>query len=38
MNEEQKIIRTFFKPLADNKESLELKNDAAFLFKKKKKK
>ena len=36
MNEEQKIIRTFFKPLADNKESLELKNDAAFLFKKKK--
>ena len=36
MNEEQKIIKTFFYPLAGNKEALELKNDAAFLFKKKK--
>ena len=36
MNEEQKLIKTFFYPIADNKESMELKNDAAVLFKKKK--
>ena len=36
MNEEQKIIKTFFYPLANNKEALELKNDAAILLKKKK--
>ena len=36
MNEEQKLIKTFFYPLADNKEALNLENDAAFLFNKKK--
>ena len=36
MNEEQKIIKTFFSPLAKNEEALNLENDAAFLFKKKK--
>ncbi len=36
MNEEQKIIKTFFYPLANNKEALELENDAAILLKKKK--
>ncbi len=36
MNEEQKLIKTFFYPIADNKESMDLKNDAAILFKKKK--
>ena len=35
MNEEQKIIKTFFYPLANNEEALKLENDAAFLFKKK---
>ena len=35
MNEEQKIIKTFFSPLAKNEEALSLENDAAFLFKKK---
>ena len=36
MNEEQKIIKAFFYPLANNEEALKLENDAAFLFKKKK--
>ena len=36
MNEEQKLIKTFFYPLANNKEALNLENDAAFLFNKKK--
>ena len=36
MNEEQKLIKAFFYPLADNKEALNLENDAAFLFNKKK--
>ena len=35
MNNEQKIIKNFFLPLAKNKESLELKNDAAFFQKEK---
>ena len=35
MNEEQKLIKDFFQPLANNKEALRLQNDAAFLFKKK---
>ena len=35
MNNEQKIIKKFFLPLAKNKESLELKNDAAFFQKNK---
>ena len=35
MNNEQKIIENFFLPLAKNKESLELKNDAAFFEKNK---
>jgi thiamine-monophosphate kinase len=35
MNNEQKIIDNFFLPLAKNKESLELKNDAAFFQKNK---
>ena len=35
MNEEQKIIKAFFYPLANNEEALKLENDAAFLFKKK---
>ena len=36
MNQEQKILKSFFLPLVKNKEALELKNDAAYLFKKKK--
>lgn len=36
MNQEQQILKSFFHPLAKNKEALELKNDAAYLFKKKK--
>ena len=36
MNEEQKLIKTFFYPLGNNKEALNLENDAAFLFNKKK--
>ena len=36
VNQEQKILKSFFHPLARNKEALELKNDAAYLFKKKK--
>ena len=36
MNEEQQIIKSFFFPLANNKESLGLKNDAAILFQQKK--
>ncbi len=31
MNKEQLIIENYFLPLADNRESLQLKNDAAFL-------
>ena len=31
MNEEQKIIRKFFLPIAKNKESLDLRNDAAHI-------
>tara|TARA_B100001248_G_scaffold208132_1_gene162156 strand:+ start:435 stop:560 length:126 start_codon:yes stop_codon:yes gene_type:complete len=34
MNNEKKIIEKYFLPLAQNKESLFLKNDAAY-FKKK---
>jgi len=36
VNQEQKILKNFFYPLAKNKEAMELKNDAAYLFKKKK--
>ena len=36
MNKEQQIIKRFFSPLANNKESLGLKNDAAILFQQKK--
>ena len=36
VNQEQEILKKFFHPLAKNKEALELKNDAAYLFKKKK--
>ena len=36
VNQEQKILKSFFHPLARNKEALELKNDAAYLFKRKK--
>ncbi len=35
MDKEQQIIRKYFYPLANNEESLELKNDAAFLKKNK---
>ena len=35
MNEEQKIIQKYFLPIADNPESLQLSNDAAFINKKK---
>ena len=35
VNQEQEILKKFFHPLAKNKEALELKNDAAYLFKKK---
>ena len=35
MNEEQKIIKKYFLPIAKNSESLQLLNDAAFLNKKK---
>ena len=35
MNNEKKIIEKYFLPLAQNKESLFLKNDAAYLKKKK---
>ena len=31
MNEEQKLIKTFFYPLADNKEALNLENDGFFI-------
>ena len=34
MNEEQKIIQKYFLPIADNPESLQLSNDAAFIKKK----
>ena len=30
MNEEQKIIQKYFLPIANNPESLQLSNDAAF--------
>ena len=33
MNEEQKIIQKYFLPIADNPESLQLSNDAAFINK-----
>ncbi len=36
MNEEQKIIQKYFLPIADNPESLQLLNDAAFINIKKK--
>ena len=36
MNEEQKIIRTYFTPIANNEEALNLRNDAALLLKQKK--
>ena len=36
MNQEQKILKSFFHPLAKNEEALELRNDAAYLFKRKK--
>ena len=35
VNQEQKILKNFFHPLARNKEALELKNDAAYLFQRK---
>ena len=35
MNEEQKIIKKYFSPIAKNKESLGLINDAAIIYKKK---
>ena len=35
MNEEQKIIQKYFLPIANNPESLQLSNDAAFINKKK---
>ena len=35
MNEEQKIIKTFFYPLANNKEALNLENDLLFYLTKK---
>ena len=35
MDKEQQIIKKYFYPLANNKESLDLKNDAAFLKKNK---
>ena len=34
MNEEQKIIKKYFLPIAKNSESLQLSNDAAFINKK----
>jgi len=36
MNEEQKIIQKFFLPIANNPESLQLSNDAAFINNKQK--
>ena len=35
MDKEQQIIKKYFYPLSNNKESLDLKNDAAFLKKNK---